>query len=108
MVPSETPPTRRAAPRRSRTTMFAPSCEPAPPHLSPRQLACLHLVASGRSSSQIAQALGISSRTVDQHIADACARLRVNRRVHAVLRAVASGLIGVEVPLAHASDLPEQ
>src|SRR5467141_3761612 len=44
---------------------------------SPRQLACLRLAAQGKTSIGIAHALGISHRTVDEYIADACRRLGV-------------------------------
>jgi DNA-binding CsgD family transcriptional regulator len=63
------------------------------PHLSPRQTACLQLVAAGHSSPEIARTLGISSRTVNQHITDACLRLHVRRRVQAVAFGVKLGLI---------------
>jgi len=63
------------------------------PHLSPRQTACLQLVAAGQSSPEIARTLGISSRTVNQHITDACVRLRVRRRAQAVAWGVKLGLI---------------
>ena len=64
--------------------------------LSPRQTTCLTLAALGRTSPEIARVLGISSRTVDQHIGEACARLKVRTRVQAVATAVWLGLISVE------------
>ena len=64
-----------------------------PALLSPRQRSCLQLVALGLSSVEIAAKLGISARTCDQHISDACERLRVRKRVQAVARAVELGLI---------------
>jgi DNA-binding CsgD family transcriptional regulator len=63
------------------------------PHLSPRQAGCLELAAAGLSSGEIGARLGISTRTVDQHIADACARLGVRRRTQAIARAARLGLI---------------
>jgi DNA-binding CsgD family transcriptional regulator len=63
------------------------------PVLSPRQAACLSLAARGRTSPKIAQALGISPRTVDQYIALACARLNVHTRVQAVAKALVLGLL---------------
>lgn len=61
--------------------------------LSPRQIDCLCLAALGSTSPEIAEILGISSRTVDQYIAEACERLNVRNRVQAVAKAVALGLI---------------
>ena len=61
--------------------------------LSPRQHDCLERVAQGETSSQIATALDLSVRTVDQYIAQACLRLGVRRRASAVARAVRLGLI---------------
>jgi LuxR family transcriptional regulator of spore coat protein len=61
--------------------------------LSPRQLDCLRLAAQGRNSTEIASLLGISPRTVDQHIAEACERLKVRNRTQAVARVVKLRLI---------------
>jgi DNA-binding CsgD family transcriptional regulator len=64
-----------------------------PRRLSDRQIDCLKLVATGKSSPEIARILGLSSRTVDQYIADACARFAVKTRVQAVVAAIRLGLI---------------
>jgi DNA-binding CsgD family transcriptional regulator len=69
--------------------------------LSPRQVECLNLTALGLSSAEIAADLGISSRTVDQHIGDACVRLKVRRRVHAVACAIGLGLLKAVAQSAH-------
>jgi DNA-binding CsgD family transcriptional regulator len=63
--------------------------------LSPRQTACLTLAAQGNTSPEIASLLGISRRTVDQHIGEACGRLKVRTRVQAAATAVWLGLISV-------------
>jgi len=63
--------------------------------LSPRQTACLTLAAQGKTSPEIASVLGISRRTVDQHIGEACGRLKVRTRVQAAATAVWLGLISV-------------
>ena len=63
------------------------------PRLSPRQLACLRLVASGRTTLEIAAQLGISNRTVEQYVAEACVRLGVRTRIEAVVKTVRLGLI---------------
>jgi DNA-binding CsgD family transcriptional regulator len=66
--------------------------------LSPRQLDCLRLAALGRTSLGIADALGISPRTVDEYIADACRRLGVRNRTQAVAKVAALGLLTEGTP----------
>lgn len=61
--------------------------------LSPRQLDCLRLASEGLTSPQIGEALGISPRTVNEHIAEVCKRLGVRNRTQAAARAVSLGLI---------------
>ena len=51
--------------------------------LTPRQLACLGLVGRGFSSKEIARELGISPRTVDLYVSEACQRLGVRTRAQA-------------------------
>lgn len=62
--------------------------------LSARQITCLELAAEGKTSAEIALEMGISVRTVDQYFADACLRLGVRNRVHAVAKAIRLGYIG--------------
>jgi LuxR family quorum-sensing system transcriptional regulator CciR len=71
----------------------AESKDPPRVTLSPRQLDCLRLAAQGKNSPEIAKLLGMSRRTVDQRIAEACDRLEVRNRVEAVAKAVRMGLI---------------
>ena len=52
--------------------------------LSDRQIACLRLAATGLSSPGIAEQIGISPRTVDEHLAAACEVLGVRTRIQAV------------------------
>lgn len=52
--------------------------------LSERQRTCLLLAAEGLTSPQIAARLGLSPRTVDEHLALACQGLGVRTRVQAV------------------------
>ena len=66
--------------------------------LSPRQLECLRLAAAGKTSSEIAAALGISSRTVDQYVGEACERLNVRNRIQAVAKAMSLGLLPATPP----------
>lgn len=51
--------------------------------LSLRQWECLQLAATGLSSAGIAARLGVSPRTVDEHLARACRALDVRTRVQA-------------------------
>lgn len=52
--------------------------------LSARQADCLRLAGEGLSSRQIARRLGLSARTVDDHILLGCRSLGVRTRVQAV------------------------
>ena len=61
--------------------------------LKARQAQCLSLAAQGLSSSAIGSLLGISLRTVDQHVEGARAALEVQTRGEAVEKARALGLI---------------
>jgi DNA-binding CsgD family transcriptional regulator len=61
--------------------------------LSPRQVDCLLGVANGLGSAQIGRDLGLSPRTVDHYVADACARLEARNRVQAVQIAARRGLL---------------
>jgi DNA-binding CsgD family transcriptional regulator len=61
--------------------------------LLPRQLECLAWVGQGKSSVDTGRILGISARTVDEHVAHACARLGVRTRVQAVARAILLGIL---------------
>lgn len=61
--------------------------------LTPRQLECLAWAAAGKSSADIGAIVGLSPRTVDDHMAAACRRLRVRTRVQAVVLALQFQLI---------------
>ena len=63
------------------------------PRLSPRQLECLRWARQGKSSTDIADILGLSAHTVNEYLADACARLGVRTRAQAVAEAAIHGLI---------------
>ncbi|MFN3668443.1 MAG: helix-turn-helix transcriptional regulator [Brevundimonas sp.] len=69
-----------------------PHTAPADPvdALSGRQRDCLALAARGLTSAAIAERLGISGRTVDEHLMRACRTLGVRTRVQAVARLAAS------------------
>jgi DNA-binding CsgD family transcriptional regulator len=64
-----------------------------PIQLSSRQIECLCWVRDGKSSADIGDILGISARTVDDHLLAACGRLGVKTRVQAVMEAVIRGLL---------------
>lgn len=58
-----------------------------------RQLECLYWVQAGKSATDIGCILGVSPRTVEAHLAKACARFGVRTRIQAVLKAKALGLL---------------
>jgi DNA-binding CsgD family transcriptional regulator len=55
--------------------------------LSVRQLECLYWVQEGKSATDIGQLVGISGRTVERHLFNACRALGVRTRVQAVIKA---------------------
>jgi DNA-binding CsgD family transcriptional regulator len=61
--------------------------------LTARQIECLQWVHAGKSSGEIADITGISERTVNFHIGEACRRLKVRTRRQAVVEALVAGLI---------------
>jgi DNA-binding CsgD family transcriptional regulator len=71
--------------------------EPGAP-VTPRQLECLRWVQAGKSAYDIGVILGISPRTVDTHILEACARLGVRTRMQAVLAAIELGILSPRPP----------
>lgn len=62
--------------------------------LSPRQREILAQVAAGRTSKEIANALGISESTVNWHLANVFARLGASSRAEAVALAMREHLDG--------------
>jgi LuxR family transcriptional regulator, quorum-sensing system regulator BjaR1 len=63
------------------------------PALSPRQLECLKWTREGKSAADIAEILGLSRYTVQEHLGQACARLGVRTRVQALAQAYLLGLL---------------
>lgn len=61
---------------------------PPGPQLTPRQRACVVLVAQGKSDWEIGQLLGISESTVHKHIEDAKRRFCVSTRIQLVVRSL--------------------
>ncbi len=68
--------------------------------LTKRELEVLSLVIEGRSSKDVADALYVSKRTVDFHLANIYDKLQVSNRVQAFRRATRLGLIPLEATLA--------
>jgi DNA-binding NarL/FixJ family response regulator len=61
--------------------------------LSPRELQVLRLVASGETNKSIAAELVLSERTVDRHVSNIYAKLRVSSRAAATAYAYEHRLI---------------
>ncbi|RXN84628.1 hypothetical protein C7R54_25025 [Achromobacter aloeverae] len=66
--------------------------------LSPREHACLHWAALGKSSREIGLVLGISERTVNFHLQNACRKLVARNRRAAVAAALSLGLLDLGPP----------
>jgi DNA-binding NarL/FixJ family response regulator len=75
----------------STTTVVA---RPAPQSgLSPRELEVLKSVAAGLSDKQVAGRLGISPKTVRNHLSQIFSKLQASNRVEAVINALKRGLL---------------
>jgi DNA-binding NarL/FixJ family response regulator len=61
--------------------------------LNERELECLTWSGRGKTSPEIAAILGLSKRTVNFHIENACHKLNVATRTEAVAKATSGGLI---------------
>jgi len=61
--------------------------------LTPRQAQVLQLIADGMTNPAIADALGLSERTVDRHVSDILTRLNVPTRAAATAYGLSHGLI---------------
>ena len=66
---------------------------PATPHLTPRELECLHWAAGGKTSWEIGRLIGVSERTVVFHLQNASRKFGVTARQQAIARGIALGLI---------------
>lgn len=67
--------------------------EPAPIHLTPRELEVLRLLAHGADTASIAERLGISRHTAHNHIAAVLSKLGVHSRVEAAAYAFEHHLV---------------
>jgi DNA-binding NarL/FixJ family response regulator len=75
------------------TYLAAPPATPTPfPELTAREREVLDLLAAGRSNHQIADGLGLSVKTVANHLSAIFAKLQVADRTQAILRARDAGL----------------
>jgi DNA-binding CsgD family transcriptional regulator len=61
--------------------------------LTDREVEALTWAARGKTSSEIAQIIGLTKRTVDFHIDNARLKLNATTRMHAAIKAQASNLI---------------
>jgi DNA-binding NarL/FixJ family response regulator len=67
--------------------------EPEAPTLSSRELDVLKAIARGRGNKQMARDLGISEKTVRNHVSSIYKKLHIYDRTQAVLYAIREGLI---------------
>ena len=70
--------------------------------LTKREIEVLSLIAQGNSSRETAEALYVSKRTVDFHLANIYDKLQVNNRVQAFRAATRLGLIPFEPTFGYA------
>ncbi len=76
----------------------APATSSAFPGLTPREHEVLSLVAQGRSNPEIARMLGVSGKTVRNHVSNLFTKLQVADRSQAIVRARSAGLGGTPDP----------
>lgn len=77
--------------------LLAPAQQAAEQALTPRQVQILTLLAEGRSSKEIADALGLSSKTVDVHRGRIMARLELHGLASLARYALRQGLLAGRV-----------
>lgn len=63
------------------------------PSISKRELECLKLAAKGLTSEDMAEALKLSTHTVNQYLTSITQKLNAVNRMHAVAKALRSGMI---------------
>lgn len=69
-----------------------PQRDPSAPRLTERETEILRLVAKGVSYKQIAERLGLSHRTVQNHVQNTLNKLQLHNRVELARYAIATGL----------------
>lgn len=73
--------------------LSARAAEEARHHLSPREVQVLRLVADGNTDRSIAETLGISARTVSNHVKSILQKTETANRAHAVAWSAKRGLL---------------
>lgn len=63
------------------------------PPMSKREIECLRLTANGHTSEDIAAVLGLSVHTANQYLSNSAHKLNAVNRIHAVAKALRTGLI---------------
>ncbi|GIF64528.1 DNA-binding response regulator [Asanoa ishikariensis] len=71
---------------------LAAASDPGPPALTERETEVLRLVAKGLSYKQIAERLGVSHRTVQNHVQNTLGKLQLHNRVELTRYAIEQGL----------------
>jgi LuxR family quorum sensing-dependent transcriptional regulator len=74
-------------------SLEAPSAPPPPSVLTPREKQVIALSAQGFTSEEIAVKLGISPRTVNQHVDNVAEKLGTNNRAHTVAEVIRHNLL---------------
>lgn len=73
--------------------------------LSDRELQTVSLVVDGQSNAEIGAVMGVSSRTVQAHVASAMRKTGTRTRTQLAVHALRTGLIPLEGPeVAHNDD----
>jgi DNA-binding NarL/FixJ family response regulator len=78
--------------RRALRLLSAEPAEPPFTHLTPREREVLQLIAQGLANPTIATRLGLSPNTISNHISSIFAKLQVETRAEAIVRARSAGL----------------
>lgn len=63
--------------------------------LTTREVSCLQWAAQGKTSWEVGMILGLSERTVNFHIHNACRKLNVHSRQAAIALALQTGLLSL-------------
>ena len=66
------------------------------PNLTERELEVIKALAQGKSNKEIAQALGISEKTVRNHASNIYNKLHIFDRTQAVIYAIRRGIVGLD------------
>jgi PAS domain S-box-containing protein len=74
------------------------------PHLTPRQSQVLELMASGRSTSEIAKELTVSAETVRNHLRSLFMQLHAHTRLEAIAAAQRLGMLALPALEPHSSN----